>query len=139
MSAFNNKRNFFRVAKDKSLSVLLLLLASCTSVPVTNRSGKDDSSKTIFKTEESFIRPYHHLPDGTFRNPENSIEREDYEFPWFKFQKERMSIKVSIPEGHVIPTEQVLTNLTALENEDTITWIGPVSYTHLTLPTKRIV
>ena len=35
-----------------------------------------------------------------------------------------MSIKVSIPEGHVIPREQVLTNLTALQNEDTITWIG---------------
>jgi hypothetical protein len=49
MNAFNNKRNFFRAAKDKSLSFLLLLLASCTSIPVTNRSGKDDS-QTIFKT-----------------------------------------------------------------------------------------
>ncbi|MBJ7489639.1 MAG: hypothetical protein JHC45_04035, partial [Candidatus Fonsibacter sp.] len=69
MNAFNNKRNFFRVAKDKSLSFLLLLLASCTSIPVTNRSGKEDS-QTIFKKDESYIRPYHHLPDGTFRNPE---------------------------------------------------------------------
>jgi hypothetical protein len=71
MNSFNNKRNFFRVVKDKSLSFLLLLLASCTSVPVTNRSGKEDQS--IFKKEESYIRPYHHFPDGTLRNPEGSI------------------------------------------------------------------
>ena len=126
MSAFNNKRNFFRVAKDKSLSVLLLLLASCTSVPVTNRSGKEDQS--IYKKEESYIRPYHHLPDGTFRNPEGSIEREDYEFPWFKFTKERMAIQVKVPEDHVIPKDKVLPSLTALENEDTITWIGHVTF-----------
>ncbi|NCU50755.1 MAG: MBL fold metallo-hydrolase, partial [Candidatus Fonsibacter lacus] len=126
MNAFNNKRNFFRVAKDKSLSFLLLLLASCTSVPVTNRSGKED--QTIFKKEESYIRPYHHLPDGTFRNPEGSIEREDYEFPWFKFTKERMAIKVKVPEDHVIPKDKVLPSLTALENEDTITWIGHVTF-----------
>ena len=127
MNAFNNKRNFFRVAKDKSLSFLLLLLASCTSIPVTNRSGRDDS-QTIFKKEESYIRPYHHLPDGTFRNPEGSIEREDYEFPWFKFTKERMAVKVKIPEDHVVPKDTVLTSLAALENEDTITWIGHVTF-----------
>jgi L-ascorbate metabolism protein UlaG (beta-lactamase superfamily) len=127
MNAFNNKRNFFRVAKDKSLSFLLLLLASCTSVPVTNRSGKQDP-ETVFKTEESYIRPYHHLPDGTFRNPEGSIEREDYEFPWFKFTKERMSIKVKVPEDHVVPKDKVLPDLAALENEDTITWIGHVTF-----------
>ena len=78
LNNFNKKRNFFKVVKNKSLSFLLLLLASCTSVPVTNRSGKEDN-QTIFKKEESYIRPYHHLPDGTFRNPEGSIEREDYE------------------------------------------------------------
>ena len=123
MNAFNNKRNFFRVAKDKSLSFLLLLLASCTSVPVTNRSGKQDP-ETVFKTEESYIRSYHHLPDGTFRNPEGSIERDDYEFPWFKFTKERMAVKVKVPEDHVIPKDKVLPSLAALENEDTITSIG---------------
>ncbi len=127
MNAFNNKRNFFRVAKDKSLSFLLLLLASCTSVPITNRSGKEDS-QTIFKKDETYIRPYHHLPDGTFRNPEGSIEREDYEFPWFKFTKERMAIKVKVPEDHVLPKDKILPSLATLENEDTVTWIGHATF-----------
>jgi L-ascorbate metabolism protein UlaG (beta-lactamase superfamily) len=127
MSAFNNKRNFFRIAKDKSLSLLLFFLASCTSVPITNRSGKEDSS-TVFKKDENYIRPYHHLPDGTFRNPEGSVERDDYEFPWFKFTKERMAVEVKIPEDHVIPKDQVSQNLIALENEDTVTWIGHVTF-----------
>ena len=129
MDVFNNKRNFFRFIKDKSYSALLLFLASCTSVPVTNRDGKKtEDTSTIFKTEESYIRPYHHLPDGTFRNPEGSVEQLDYEFPWFKFNKERQKIKVKIPEGHVVPKQNVLSELTTLENEDTITWIGHATF-----------
>ena len=36
-------------------------------------------------------KPYHHLPDGTFRNPEGSPKIEDFGFKWsFKvFNKEK--------------------------------------------------
>ena len=33
-------------------------------------------------------KPYHHLPDGTFRNPEGSPKIEDFDFKWsFKLLK----------------------------------------------------
>ena len=58
--------------------------------------------------------PYHHLPDGSFRNPEGSPERNS-NFKWsFKiFNKEKKKLDMAIPKA--------------------------VSYTHLTLPTNREV
>ena len=47
--------------------------------------------------------PYHHLPDGSFRNPEGSPERNS-NFKWsFKiFNKEKKKLDMAIPEGHAI-------------------------------------
>ena len=47
--------------------------------------------------------PYHHLPDGKFRNPEGSPER-DPNFKWdmSKWNKEKKKIKINIPSDHVI-------------------------------------
>jgi hypothetical protein len=39
-----------------------------------------------------------------------------------------MAVKVKIPEDHVVPKDTVLPSLAALENEDTITWIGHVTF-----------
>lgn len=121
MNKFKDKRNFFKFIKDKSTSLFLLMLASCTgSITPSNRNNESNS----ISDSESYIRPYHHLPDGTFRNPEGSVERPDYEFPWFKFARERMAIKVNIPQDHIIKSDDVLAKLKSLEDKDTITWIG---------------
>ena len=47
--------------------------------------------------------PYHHLPDGTFRNPERSPLR-DPNFKWnmSKWNEEKKKIKINIPTDHVI-------------------------------------
>ena len=47
--------------------------------------------------------PYHHLPDGTFRNPEGSPLR-DPNFTWdmSKWNEEKKKIKINIPANHVI-------------------------------------
>ena len=47
--------------------------------------------------------PYHHLPDGSFRNPEGSPKR-DPNFKWSmsKWNKEKKKIKINIPPNHVI-------------------------------------
>jgi len=47
--------------------------------------------------------PYHHLPDGSFRNPEGSPKR-DPNFKWnmSKWNKEKKNIKINIPADHVI-------------------------------------
>ena len=48
-------------------------------------------------------KPYHHLPDGSFRNPEGSPERNS-NFKWsFKvFNKEKKKLNMSVPKDHVI-------------------------------------
>jgi len=56
--------------------------------------------------------PYHHLPDGSFRNPEGSPLR-DPNFKWdmSKWNKEKKKIKINIPPDHVVDIEYVLENL----------------------------
>ena len=46
---------------------------------------------------------FHHLPDGTFRNPEGSPKR-NINFKWsFKvFNKEKKKLDMSVPEDHVV-------------------------------------
>ena len=58
------------------------------------------------------IKKYHHLKDGSFRNPEGSPER-NYNFKWsFKvFNKEKKKLNMSVPKDHVIDKQRVLSNL----------------------------
>ena len=48
-------------------------------------------------------KPFHHLPDGTFRNPEGSPERNS-NFKWsFKiFNKEKKKLNMNIPKDHIV-------------------------------------
>ena len=48
-------------------------------------------------------KPYHHLPDGTFRNPEGSPER-DANIKWsYKiFNQEKKKLDMTVPKEHVI-------------------------------------
>ena len=57
-------------------------------------------------------KPFHHLPDGTFRNPEGSPQR-DPSFNWsYKiFNKEKRKLNIDIPADHVINKKKVLENL----------------------------
>ena len=89
-------------------------------------------------------KPYHHLSDGTFRNPEGSpVRTGKAKFSYRKFIQEKKKIDMTVPKEHVVDKEKVLSDLEKYKNEDYIAWIGhatySVSYTHLTLPTKRIV
>ena len=54
-------------------------------------------------------KPYHHLPNGSFRNPEGSPKR-DSSFNWsFKiFNKEKRKLNMDIPAGHIIEKKEVL-------------------------------
>ena len=74
-------------------------------------------------------KPYHHLPDGTFRNPEGSpIRSKDVKFSYRKFVKEKKKIDLTVPKDHVVDKEIVLTNLKKYENEDYIAWIGHATF-----------
>ena len=73
--------------------------------------------------------PYHHLPDGTFRNPEGSPRR-DPNFKWnmSKWNQEKKKIKINIPPNHVIDKKKVLENLNKYKNDDYVAWIGHATF-----------
>ena len=74
-------------------------------------------------------KPYHHLPDGTFRNPEGSPKR-DQSFNWsFKvFNEEKKKIKTDVPSSHIINKKEVLENLKKHKNDNYIAWIGHATF-----------
>ena len=74
-------------------------------------------------------KPYHHLPDGTFRNPEGSPIR-DSSFNWsYKiFNKEKKKLDMNIPNDHVINKKQVLENLDRHKNDNYVAWIGHATF-----------
>ena len=74
-------------------------------------------------------KPFHHLPDGTFRNPEGSPQR-DPSFNWsFKiFNKEKKKLNMDIPADHIINKKEVLENLKKNKNNDYVAWIGHATF-----------
>ena len=74
-------------------------------------------------------KPYHHLPDGTFRNPEGSPKRDsNVKWSYKIFNAERKKIKIEFPEDHVVPRDKVLKNLQQNKDNDYITWIGHATF-----------
>ena len=74
-------------------------------------------------------KPYHHNPDGTFKNPEGSPMRDsNIKWSYKVFNKERKKIKINFPSSHVVPTEKVLKDLKDNENEDYIAWVGHATF-----------
>ncbi len=74
-------------------------------------------------------KPFHHLPDGTFRNPEGSPERNS-NFKWsFKiFNKEKKKLNMNIPKEHIEEKTKVLLNLERFKDDDFIVWIGHATF-----------
>ncbi len=74
-------------------------------------------------------KPYHHLPDGTFRNPEGSpVRSEKIKFSYSQFTNEKKKIDMTVPEDHVLEKSKVLLDLEKFKNEDYIAWIGHATY-----------
>ena len=74
-------------------------------------------------------KPYHHLPDGTFRNPEGSpVRANDVRFSYRTFIKEKKKIDITFPKDHVIDKKIVKENLQKFKDDDYIAWIGHATY-----------
>ena len=74
-------------------------------------------------------RPYHHLSDGTFRNPEGSPKRDDnIKWSFRTFNAEKKKLKMDFPSEHVISSTQVLKDLENNKNNDYIAWIGHATF-----------
>ena len=73
--------------------------------------------------------PYHHLADGTFRNPEGSPERDpNIKWSMSKWNKEKKKIKINIPSDHVVDKKEVLKNLEKYKDDDYVAWIGHATF-----------
>ena len=74
-------------------------------------------------------RLYHHLPDGTFRNPEGSpVRSNDIKFSYRTFIKEKKKIDINVPKDHVIDKKIVRENLEKFKDENYIAWIGHATF-----------
>ena len=74
-------------------------------------------------------KPYHHLPDGTFRNPEGSPQRTgNVNWSYKTFNKEKKKLDMTVPQDHAIEKEKVLSDLEKYKDDDYIAWIGHATY-----------
>jgi L-ascorbate metabolism protein UlaG (beta-lactamase superfamily) len=76
-------------------------------------------------------RPWHHLPDGTFRNPPGSPTRGGDFGDWLRFFRRRLGAQPpppALPSGHVLPEAEVLAGLDRVAGKDSITWLGHASF-----------
>ncbi len=74
-------------------------------------------------------KPYHHLPDGTFRNPEGSPKiNPNIKWSFKIFNREKKKLDMTVPKEHVIEKERVLANLIKFEKDDYIAWIGHATF-----------
>ena len=89
---------------------------------------------TLIINYNSFViamenKPYHHLPNGSFRNPEGSPERsENIKWSYRVFNKEKKKLNIEYPSDHIINSEEVLNNLELYKNEDYVAWIGHATF-----------
>ena len=74
-------------------------------------------------------KPYHHLPDGTFRNPEGSPERNsNFKWSFSTYNKEKKKLDMTVPEDHVVEKTKVLSDLERFKDDDYIGWIGHATF-----------
>ena len=83
----------------------------------------------FFTTNIMAEKPYHHLSDGTFRNPEGSPKRDpNIKWSYKIFNDERKKIKINFPKDHVVPRSKVIEDLKENINNDYIAWIGHATF-----------
>ena len=75
-------------------------------------------------------KPYHHLSDGTFRNPKGSpvVISRSGKFSYRIFSKLKKKINLSFPKEHVVEKEKVKSDLKKYKDDDYIGWIGHATY-----------
>ena len=75
-------------------------------------------------------KPFHHLPDGTFRNPEGSptSRSSSGKFSYRDFNEEKKKLDMTVPKEHVVDKQVVLSNLEKFKDDDYIAWIGHATF-----------
>jgi L-ascorbate metabolism protein UlaG (beta-lactamase superfamily) len=105
-----------------------------TEKPPRAKSGRSRRKSRGDDAPGADARPYHHLPDGTFRNPKGSpsrsLGRMKHSGPFFLEMLKRGMRKVEVPDGHVLPRGEAVRSLEAHIDgqEDFLTWLGHAAF-----------
>ncbi len=82
-----------------------------------------------FQTMSKENRLYHHLSNGTFRNPEGSpIRSENIKWSYKIFNEEKKKLDLTLPENYSFSNKEVLQNFENLKNKNYIGWIGHATF-----------
>ena len=74
-------------------------------------------------------KPYHHLSDGTFRNPEGSpVRNSNFKWSFSTYNKEKKKLDMTVPEDHVVEKTKILSDLKRFKDDDYIGWIGHATF-----------
>ena len=74
-------------------------------------------------------KPYHHLPNGTFQNPEGSFKRsEKINWSYRIFNKEKKKLDMTFPKDHIVDKDKVISDLEKYKDNDYIAWIGHATF-----------
>ena len=74
-------------------------------------------------------KPYHHLENGKFRNPEGSpVRSENVKWSYSTFNEEKKKLDMTVPDEHVIKKNLVLEKLFNIKDDDYIGWIGHATF-----------
>lgn len=96
--------------------LVAVLLCNCAAIPETRMSDK----------------PYHHLGDGRFRNPEGSTPVPSPTFGTmapFWWRMFRLGLETeTVPDGHVLPEDEMHAGLMRHHNSDSATWLGHAAF-----------
>jgi L-ascorbate metabolism protein UlaG (beta-lactamase superfamily) len=82
-------------------------------------------------TVPGVARPWHHLPDGTFRNPPGSPERGGGFAEWSAFFYRRLVRPPEppvLPPDHVLPEAAAAAGLADSDGAASVTWLGHASF-----------
>ena len=74
-------------------------------------------------------KKYHHLANGTFRNPEVSKMIDmNFNLSFKVFKQEKKKLDMTFPESNIIKKEKVLLDLNNFQKEDYVAWIGHATF-----------
>ena len=74
-------------------------------------------------------KPYHHVSDGTFRNPEGSPKKNtNFKWSYKVFNKEKKKLDMTVPKEHVVDKSKVKADLDKFKNDDYVAWIGHATF-----------
>jgi L-ascorbate metabolism protein UlaG (beta-lactamase superfamily) len=91
------------------------------------------NGRSLNRATKAAPRPWHHLPDGTFRNPRGSPARSatwrDYG-PFFLRMFGKSLERIEVPAGHALSQDEALAAYRRAGNagDDTLTWLGHAAF-----------